>query len=563
MSTASVAADRLTPRPRKLALERVAAWSTEAWCSIAVVVLFIGITCLWLSLDRSIPVFDAGLHLALTFDVYQYLGAGHIGQALTLSYPYPPFSYLVGSLGILIGGMGVDQPIIAENLVFVPLLALGCYNVGRIAFGPLTGLLAVVIALGSPLITAQFHVFMTDAPETAMVAVSVWLLLASERFSRPGISAAAGVAVGLGMNTKEPFGFFVAGVILVMLVRGGWRSWRGLLAFAIPALIVILPWYVSQLSHVGTLAEGAALASGRGFEGIPGVAPARFSGANFTWYFWNIINAQLFAPLFAFSLVGGIWTIFSLARKRPSSPVAWELIVGAVVSWIALTETFLHDTRYGMPLLLYLAVFGSCWIERLARRPRLIAAAVLVVIAIANTLTTSFGVGRVLAITLPGAHSQPIQRPGLVTLFSNGGFLVAGPKRDGDIPGLLQILRREGTQLMAWVEIGNNEPAFETAFFSEAGLTALTVAAGMRSGHELPLTEGTTAILGNGPILSGEPPPCVRLEDGSGVWIKLGEALPALKVGPGVWILARTPHPQPVQDYCPFHHPQFYSLSAR
>ena len=207
-------------RARATLLARVAelGWPAAAWGAIGVTATFIGITCWWLTQDRSIPIFDAGLHLSLVLNVHQELAAGNFGKALTLSVPYPPFAYLVGSLGITLGGVGVAPPILAENLVFVTALALGCYKVGRMAFSPLAGLLAVVFALGSPLIAAQFHVFMTDAPETAMVAVSVWLIIASEGFTKLRACAIAGVAVGLGMLTKEPFPVFVLGVCLVTLV---------------------------------------------------------------------------------------------------------------------------------------------------------------------------------------------------------------------------------------------------------------------------------------------------------------------------------------------------------
>src|SRR5580704_15724121 len=215
-----ITAPRLRARATPLARLAELGWPAPAWGAIGVTVLFIGITCWWLTQDRSIPIFDAGLHLNLALNVHQELAAGNLGEALTLSVPYPPFAYLIGSLGIALGGVGVAPPILAENLVFATLLALGCYKVGRLAFGPLAGLLAVVFAFGSPLIAAQFHVFMTDAPETAMVAVSVWLVIASEGFTKLRTCALAGVAVGLGMLTKEPFPVFVVGVCLVTLVRG-------------------------------------------------------------------------------------------------------------------------------------------------------------------------------------------------------------------------------------------------------------------------------------------------------------------------------------------------------
>ena len=77
---------------------------------------------------------------------------------------------IVGALASFVGGVNVASPIIAENLVFVPLLALACYQTGRLLFGPLAGMLAVVFVLGSPLVVSLFHVFMLDAPLTALVA---------------------------------------------------------------------------------------------------------------------------------------------------------------------------------------------------------------------------------------------------------------------------------------------------------------------------------------------------------------------------------------------------------
>jgi 4-amino-4-deoxy-L-arabinose transferase-like glycosyltransferase len=247
---------------------RAPRWTAAAWGAIAVTTLFVAITCWWLSQDHSIPTFDAGFHLIYLQAVYHELSAGHLIKAFTVSERYPPLAYLIGSLGLAIGGVGVTPPIIAENLVFVPLLALGCYQVGKRAFGPTAGLLAVVFALGSPLATAQFHVFMVDAPETAMVAVSIWLIIATENFSRVGMSALAGLAVGLGMLTKEPLVFFVAGVLgvsfvrlILAMLREGWQKWHGLAAFVVVALVVALPWYIGQYSIVHTTASYSIIAA--------------------------------------------------------------------------------------------------------------------------------------------------------------------------------------------------------------------------------------------------------------------------------------------------------------
>ncbi len=533
---------RISPLTRVPAVARIAEleWSAPAWGAIGVTTLFISITCWWLTQDRSIPIFDAGLHLSLAIDVHESLSSGRLLTALTRTVPYPPFAYLVGSLGILVGGVGIAPLILAQNLVFVPLLALGCYNVGRLAFGPLAGLLAVVFALGSPLITAQFHVFMTDAPETAMVAVSVWLVIATEGFSRPKVSALAGLAVGLGMLTKEPFAIFVVGVVAVTVLRGGRGCWRGLALFAVVALAIALPWYIHELSEVQGFGTEAT-ASSSVFSGyrIPDVAPSRFSPANLERYLWNFVNSQLYLPLFVFAAVGWLWTIAGFIRRRPVSRLALELTVGAFVSWAILTETFIHDTRYSMPLLVYLAVFAAGWIVRLPRRGRIAASAVLALVALANTLGTSFGVGAPVRTALPGASGAGLQQAGDITLYENTGFLVGGPRRDGDFLAMLQALRRNGVREISWPSSQSLE-----SDFSSGGVEALRAIAGLElvpGGIRVSRLTRRQAFLSHERITPGEPPPCVTLDDGTGIWVRLGN-----------------PEARGAQDYCPLPKPHFY-----
>jgi hypothetical protein len=530
------------PAARTLPLVRIAApaWSAPAWGAIGVTALFIAVTGWWLTQDRSIPIFDAGLHLSLAINVHHELSSGHLLKALTLSIPYPPFAYLVGSLGILVAGVGIAPLILAENLVFVPLLALGCYQVARLAFGELAGLLAVVFALGSPLILAQFHVFMIDAPETAMVAVSVWLVIATEGFTRLRICAVAGLAVGLGMLTKEPFVMFLVGIVGVTAWRGGRAAWRGFALFAAVALVIALPWYIHEYKQIHALGK-EAVASSSAFSKyyIAGVAPPRFSAANLEWYLWNLVNAQLYLPLLAFAAVGWVWTLVGFARRRPVSRLAPELTIGAFLSWLILTETFAHNTRYSMPLLIYLAVFGAGWIVRLGRRARIAAATTLVLVALANTLGTSFGAGPNLKLALAGSHSNALQQaPNTVTLFANHGFLVSGPRRDGDLLAVLQALRREGARKVDWPAEEALEPDF-----SEGGVVALVQVAGMTQ-----VPEGVKAakltrrdvVLAHGKRQPGMPPPCVRLDDGTGVWVRIGD-----------------PQVAGVKDYCPLPKPHY------
>jgi 4-amino-4-deoxy-L-arabinose transferase-like glycosyltransferase len=490
--------------------------------------MFVGVTCFWLSQDRSIPVYDAGIHLSSAISAYEALSSGRLLRALTAaSAPYPPLASLVGVLGVLVGGVDVAPPIIALNVVFVPLLALGCYKVARLAFGPSAGLLAVVFALGSPLVIEEFHEFMLDAPEAAMAAIAVWAILATEHFSRLRVSALAGLAVGLGMLSKETFVFFVAGVAAATAIRGGRRAWRGIGTFVAVVLLTAMPWYLYELSTIHDLTSEAFASSTytTSLPIFPGVAPPRLSSANLEWYLWSFINVLLYLPLFAFSAAGLLWAILGLARRRPVAPFSFELAFGALISWAALTETYLHDVRYAIPMIVYFAVFGVGWVSRLPRPGRAVMAAALALVALANWLGVGFGVGR-------SVMTKPVslvyeQEPGNFTLTSTLGLWIGPPQRNGQMLALLRGLRRNGVREI-WVS--GKESEIE---YSYPGMLALARIAQLdvtRTYVDPVRASPTYAVLSRHEPEADSPIPCIRLENGAGVWVRLGGF-----IGPEAW----------------------------
>jgi 4-amino-4-deoxy-L-arabinose transferase-like glycosyltransferase len=514
--------------------------SVYAWGTIAATMAFIGLTCWWLTQDRSIPIYDAGDHLETALVFHQMLASGNLLGPFNYESPYPPFALMIGALSVFAGGVKLASPIIGENLIFVPLLTLGCYQTGRLLFGPKAGMLAAIFVLGSDLLSAQFHVFMLDAPEAAVVAVSIWLILACEDFSRVAVAGTAGLAAGIGLVTKVQYPSFVMGIVLIALLRGGWRNWRGLLAFALAALIVGAPWYIDHLSQFSTFLE----VSTANPIVVPGDIPPTFSLANLGWYFWNILNSQLLVPLFALLFVGTVWMIATLGRHRHAAFGArLEFCAGAFVAWLFITLTPSHDIRYGIPLLPYLAVIATGWIVYMRRAVAWAAISVLALGVIANTLGTTFGVGKTVQLALVHPLPQGEEAPDAVTLYSTSGFLVAGPSRDGDIPGLLTALRRNGVGTVAWSVEQSAAPDFDTE-----GLLPLARIAGLS-----PAVTGTpeysgssnTATLIHRPITASSPPACARLSDGTGVWVVRYDTAAA-----------------DLTYYCPTRHPQYYGRAG-
>ncbi len=525
-------------------------WSGYAWGAIGATAAFVALTCWWLTRDRSIPIYDAGYHLEVAFFFHKIIGSGDLLGPFDYGSPYPPFVFLVGALASFVGGVDVAAPIIGENLVFVPLLTLGCYQTGRLLFGPRAGMLAAIFVLGSDLLITQFHVFMLDAPNAALVAVSIWLILACDDFSRVRTAGVAGLAVGVGLITKVQYPSFVVGIVLMALLRGGWRNRRGLLTFAVVALVVGVPWYLDHLSEFSTFLQ----ISTANPMLVPGDAPPTLSIANLTWYFWNILNSQLLAPLFTLVLGGAIWLVVMLVRRRREALSAkltdgsaigarLEFCVGAFVAWLFITLTPDHDIRYGIPLLPYLAVIATGWIVHLPRAASWVAIVVLALGVTANTLGLTFGVGRAVQIALVRSPPAGEESADQIVFYTNAGFLVAGPSRDGDVPGLLDDLQRAGVTTVDWGHNQSEDPDFSFEGLlplAEIGKLTPVITRAPEFSNSI-----AVATLLHMPVSPHHPPPCTRLSDGTGVW--------AVRFDPAVGVL---------EYYCPSRRPRFYGPYA-
>jgi len=498
-------------------------WGTPAWVVMGATMAFVAITCWWLTQDRSIPIYDAGDQLRTALEYRDMLAGGNLLGPLTHPSLYPPLAHLVGALAAFVGGVNVAAPIIGENVVFVSLLALGCYQTGRL------------VALGSPLVISLFHMFLLDGPLAALVSVAVWLILDSEDFSRPRVCALAGLAVGLGMDVKVQLATFVVGLIAVALLHGGWRNRRGFAIFTLVTLAVGLPWYLIHAGELGRLLEEASGGYGLNASRIP----ATLSIDNLTWYLWSVLNSQLFLPLFLLAAVGTVWTLASVVRDRRAHAARLEFMAAAFLAWLIITfVTPKHDIRYGAPLIAFVAVTATGWIPRAPRAIRVPALALLALGVCANTLAISFGVG-------PEAIAKSSSLPGSeqVIAFSRQGFLVSAPSRDGDVIGLLKAIRREGVRTVAW-SYGQSTGAD----FSYEGLYPLARIAGLTPAFTRELafsSSASTVTLVHEPVTASAPPPCTRLSDGTGVWIVRYDAAAGR-----------------LALYCPTRRPRFYASGA-
>ena len=522
---------------------RVGGLSREVQLALLGVVAFIAVTIWWLTQDNRVQDWDNGLHTIDAFTIRDEIAAGHLTTPFTEFKTYPPLGHIVGALGALLGGKSPASVILASNVVFVPLLAAGCFGVGRLAYrSERAGLLAALFALGTPMIVSEMHEFLLDPQQAAMVAVSVWAILASDRLRRPWIALLAGVLTGLAMLTKETSVVFVAGLLAVVVVRGGWRNWRGAFAFAFALFVVAGLWYLHHRSQLSGLVGGATGGgqSEAAANTAGSVTPERFSRKNFGWYFWSTLNIQLLAPLTLAVLVGAALALRSCVRRFTPENLLPELLGGAFVSWLGVTLITLKDPRYSLPALVYMAVLGTGWIAT-ANRWRTPLTVALTAVVVVNFVGISTGFGNTVRFELPGApKNNSLLAERHITLYSPDGWLRGGPEHDGNILALMRGLKRVGVRTITFDAGSTNYIDFNTT-----GLQVLAIEAG------LPVTAVYNPG-GLGPhdafmlrhiLQPGDPPPCQRLNDGTGVYVVLGYAY--------------IPFPN-YTFICPGHHPLFY-----
>jgi hypothetical protein len=487
--------------------------------------LFVAVSAWWLMHDNRVPDYDSGAHMNAAFLYFKDFSAGHLLRPFVGFDTYPPLVRVVGALAIFLFGMHPMALVLSSNVVFVPLLALGCYGVGKLLAGPRAGLLAALFALGSPMFVSMMHQYDLDPPQAAMVAVTVWALLASRRFERVGISALAGVLFGLALMTKETSAIFIAGLLLALVIRGGWRQPRGLLLFEIACIATAGPWYAYHLDQlVQTFTSIAQLVTNSE------QAPPLLSARNATWYFWDLVNQQTLAP-FALAFFAGVALAIARLVRDPSARRGFlpELLAGALASYLGMTLLTHKDPRYTLPALVYIAVLATFWVPSLTKvwLRRSVAGAIIAV-AIINFAGISFGLGGIAArvlLVLPGAQSF-VNYPGQLTLYEDVGYVRGGPMRNGDMLGLVRGLRQDGVTSVTF------DPRTNYIDFSPAGLLPLLDEYGITLTFHLRGDADARYVLARA-VHPNDPRPCQWFTASTSVF----EQDPGLRLG--VYVLKR------------------------
>lgn len=134
------------------------------------------------------------------------------------TWAYPPLVHILGGLAILCCGRSV-QAAQSLNVLFLVVLLVSVYQVGRRLFNAKAGLLAGLIVSTYPMITHFAGRIFLEVPLAALVALSLWFLVRSNAFTHLIYSLLFGVSFGLGMLTKSSYLVFISFPLFVVLLQ--------------------------------------------------------------------------------------------------------------------------------------------------------------------------------------------------------------------------------------------------------------------------------------------------------------------------------------------------------
>lgn len=194
-------------------------------------------------------------------DMLQRINLRSLFEVLTWSWNRPPLAHLITVPLYRLFGVSTDVALM-RNCVFVAILLLSVYGIGRRMYSPRVGSLAAFMVSTYPILFSISRMPYVDYALTAMVALCVYLAVASDGFRRRGHSLLLGLVIGLGILTKWPFLAFSAGPLAYVAVRSGSlrdvraglacrleissrlrRLWASSLVHGVLGLCLALAWY--------------------------------------------------------------------------------------------------------------------------------------------------------------------------------------------------------------------------------------------------------------------------------------------------------------------------------
>ncbi len=400
-------------------------WQThihpETIAVLAVVMLAAAVNIWWVNVETRPPHWDMGRHL-FNGVVYFAQFKNHSWFPLLGGYYgyYPPFLYYTAIPFLLIFHPSVTSAV-STNIVFVAILVFSIYGIGARLWSRRVGLLASILVLATPMLAMQFKEFQIDAPLTAWVALTIYVLLRTQAFRSRRWSIVLGIVLGLGMLLKWTFIFIVGLPLAYAAIQAGiyafkhkdWQVLTNLVLASLLGYLIMSPWYWLNLKNI--YHDVVFNATTAGLDD-----PPVGSLASNIWYINVLVNVQLYLVPTILFVVGSVVMVLKRAAIRQNLyPI---LLVVGCFGFFVLTRN--KDARYTLPLLTGVGIIACYWVDYLKVSARWLVAAGIVAYSAFIFVSVSVGLGG-----LPREVVVPTQ-PVAITVYAQHGYIIGPPTHE-------------------------------------------------------------------------------------------------------------------------------------
>jgi len=377
---------------------------------------------IWIEKDTVPPASDQAWHAMISLNAFNQLLPGTLttSQAERI-YPifkfannyYPPFYHISAIPFYLVFGTCHDSALMS-NLLFLAILILSSFFIGKKIHSENAGLLMAFIASTIPIYSYLMRDYMIDFALSSMVSLGIALLLYTDNFENLKYSIFFGAVLGLGMLTKWTYIVYLAVPLCIStfifvkksITKKKYRRIGNILIVFLIAFIIAALWYlphfkslIPNLIGYGGLARNSSL----------------ISLANLSYYLLAIMKEYSFFYFILF-IAGTAFCIFKKEGKKYLPYLASVILVYAVF-----TYTSNKDPRYIAPIYAFLAplsVLGAYWIKDIARNKKIGLAIIIFVIAFglfqniaynSSTINLQYNVGNIALFDSIGKYPSSSQ----------------------------------------------------------------------------------------------------------------------------------------------------------
>jgi 4-amino-4-deoxy-L-arabinose transferase-like glycosyltransferase len=194
------------------------------WLLIGALVLFHAVNnWIWLVGNVTWTGWDKARHLTQSLNFSQMLSPPTIRSLFDLMIAdsiRPPLVPASAAVMYWLFGRSADIATMI-NVVYMAIALAATYGLGRRWAGRRLGFVSVILLAFFPMFYAMSRHFYLEFALMAMVALTVYLLVATDGFQRRGISILFGLSLGLGLLTKRTFAVFLTGPLIVAILASG------------------------------------------------------------------------------------------------------------------------------------------------------------------------------------------------------------------------------------------------------------------------------------------------------------------------------------------------------